>query len=90
MPELVSLFTPLVPENAREAVAAMVFSPLGSYLNNTVTIRDVSGKRRNIQFTSLIVGNSSSGKGFTDTISDLITERHRQRDLSSWAQIEAW
>ncbi|MBR4313202.1 MAG: DUF3987 domain-containing protein [Bacteroidaceae bacterium] len=90
LPELVSLFTPLVPENAREAVAAMVFSPLGSYLNNTVTIRDVSGKRRSIQFTSLIVGNSSSGKGFADTISDLITERHRQRDLSSWAQIEAW
>ena len=90
LPELLRLFTPLVPENAREAVAAMVFSPLGSYLNNTVTIRDVSGKRRNIQFTSLIVGNSSSGKGFTDTISDLITERHRQRDLSSWAQIEAW
>ena len=90
LPSLISLFTPLVPENAREAVAAMVFSPLGSYLNNTVTIRDVSGKRRNLQFTSLVVGNSSSGKGFTDTISDLITERHRQRDLSSWAQIEAW
>ena len=90
VPELVSLFTPLVPENAHEAVAAMVFAPLGSYLNNTVTIRDVSGKRRNLQFTSLVVGNSSSGKGFTDIISDLITERHRQRDLSSWAQIEAW
>ena len=90
VPELVSLFTALVPENAREAAAVMVFSPLGSYLNNTVTIRDVSGKQRNIQFTSLITGNSSSGKGFADTLSDLITERHRQRDLSSWAQIEAW
>ena len=90
MPELVSLFTTLVPENAREAAAVMVFSPLGSYLNNTVTIRDVSGKQRNMQFTSLITGNSSSGKGFADTLSDLITERHRQRDLSSWAQIEAW
>ena len=90
IPPLISLFTPLVPENAHEAVAAMVFAPLGSYLNNTVTIRDVSGKRRNLQFTSLVVGNSSSGKGFTDIISDLITERHRQRDLSSWAQIEAW
>ena len=90
VPSLISLFTPLVPENAREAAATMVFSPLGSYLNNTVTIRDVSGKKRNLQFTSLVVGNSSSGKGFTDIISDLITERHRQRDLSSWAQIEAW
>ena len=90
IPSLISLFTPLVPDNTREAVAAMVFSPLGSYLNNTVTIRDVSGKRRNLQFTTLIVGNSSSGKGFTDIVSDLITERHRQRDLTSWAQIEAW
>ena len=90
LPELLRLFTALVPENAREAAAVMVFSPLGSYLNNTVTIRDVSGKQRNMQFTSLITGNSSSGKGFADTLSDLITERHRQRDLSSWAQIEAW
>ncbi|MBR5841802.1 MAG: DUF3987 domain-containing protein [Bacteroidaceae bacterium] len=89
-PALIKLFTPLVPENAREAVAAMVFSPLGTFLNNAVTIRDVSGKRRNLQFTTIIVGNSSSGKGFSDTISDLITERHRLHDLSSWTQITAW
>ena len=90
LPPLISLFTPLVPENTREAAAAMVFAPLGSYLNNTVEIRDVSGKRRKLQFTSIIVGKSSSGKGFVDTLSNLITERQRQRDLSAWAQIEAW
>lgn len=90
VPSLVQLFTPLVPDNAREAAAAMIFSPLGSYLNNTVAIRDVSGKRRNLQFTTIIVGNSSSGKGFADMVSDLITERHRQHDKASWTQITAW
>jgi hypothetical protein len=68
----------------------MIFAPLGSYLNNTVTIDDVSGQERNIQFTSIVVGNSSSGKGFAGTLSDLITERHRQHDISSWAQLTAW
>ena len=90
VPELVSLFTSLVPEHTREAAASMIFAPLGSYLNNTVTIDDVSGQERNIQFTSIVVGNSSSGKGFAGTLSDLITERHRQHDISSWAQLDAW
>jgi len=89
-PELVSLFTSLVPEHTREAAASMIFAPLGSYLSNTVTIDDVSGQERNIQFTSIVVGNSSSGKGFAGTLSDLITERHRQHDISSWAQLTAW
>lgn len=89
-PALIKLFSPLCPANSREALASMIFSPLGSYLNNSVTIRDVSGKRRNLQFSTVIVGNSSSGKGFSDMISDLITERHRLRDLSSWTQIAAW
>ena len=90
VPELVSLFTSLVPEHTREAAASMIFAPLGSYLNNTVTIDDVSGQERNLQFTSIVVGNSSSGKGFAGTLSDLITERHRQHDISSWAQLTAW
>ena len=90
VPELVSLFTSLVPEHTREAAASMIFAPLGSYLSNTVTIDDVSGQERNIQFTSIVVGNSSSGKGFAGILSDLITERHRQHDLSSWAQLTAW
>ena len=90
VPELVSLFTSLVPEHTREAAASMIFAPLGSYLSNTVTIDDVSGQERNIQFTSIVVGNSSSGKGFAGTLSDLITERHRQHDISSWAQLTAW
>ena len=68
----------------------MIFAPLGSYLNNTVTIDDVSGQERNLQFTSIVVGNSSSGKGFASTLSDLITERHRQHDIGSWAQLTAW
>ena len=89
-PTLIQLFTPLVPENTREAAASMIFAPLGAYLNNTVEIRDVSNKRRKIQFTSIIVGNSSTGKGFSDQLSDLITERLRQRDISLWAQIDAW
>ena len=89
-PELVSLFTSLVPEHTREAAASMIFAPLGSYLNNTVTIDDVSGQERNLQFTSIVVGNSSSGKGFASTLSDLITERHRQHDIGSWAQLTAW
>ena len=89
-PELVSLFTSLVPEHTREAAASMIFAPLGSYLSNTVTIDDVSGQERNLQFTSIVVGNSSSGKGFAGTLSDLITERHRQHDISSWAQLTAW
>ena len=89
-PELVSLFTSLVPEHTREAAASMIFAPLGSYLNNTVTIDDVSGQERNLQFTSIVVGNSSSGKGFAGTLSDLITERHRQHDIGSWAQLTAW
>ena len=90
VPELVSLFTSLVPEHTREAAASMIFAPLGSYMNNTVTIDDVSGQERNLQFTSIVVGNSSSGKGFAGTLSDLITERHRQHDISSWAQLDAW
>ena len=90
LPPLVSLFTSLVPEHTREAAASMIFAPLGSYLNNTVTIDDVSGQERNLQFTSIVVGNSSSGKGFAGTLSDLITERHRQHDISSWAQLTAW
>ena len=90
LPPLVSLFTSLVPEHTREAAASMIFAPLGSYLSNTVTIDDVSGQERNIQFTSIVVGNSSSGKGFAGTLSDLITERHRQHDISSWAQLTAW
>lgn len=90
VPELVSLFTSLVPEHTREAAASMIFAPLGSYLSNTVTIDDVSGQERNLQFTSIVVGNSSSGKGFTGTLSDLITERHRQHDIGSWAQLTAW
>ena len=90
LPELVSLFTSLVPEHTREAAASMIFAPLGSYLSNTVTIDDVSGQERNLQFTSIVVGNSSSGKGFAGTLSDLITERHRQHDISSWAQLTAW
>ena len=90
VPELVSLFTSLVPEHTREAAASMIFAPLGSYLSNTVTIDDVSGQERNLQFTSIVVGNSSSGKGFAGTLSDLITERHRQHDISSWAQLTAW
>ena len=89
-PELIKLFAELVPENTREAVAAMVFSPLGTYLNNSVKIYDVSGKRRNIQFSTIVVGNSSSGKGFSDMISDLITERHRQKDLTQWALLTKW
>ena len=89
-PELVSLFTSLVPEHTREAAASMIFAPLGSYLSNMVTIDDVSGQERNIQFTSIVVGNSSSGKGFAGTLSDLITERHRQHDIGSWAQLTAW
>ena len=90
IPPLISLFTSLVPEHTREAAASMIFAPLGSYLSNTVTIDDVSGQERNIQFTSIVVGNSSSGKGFAGTLSDLITERHRQHDISSWAQLTAW
>ena len=90
VPELVSLFTSLVPEHTREAAASMIFAPLGSYLNNTVTIDDVSGQERNLQFTCIVVGNSSSGKGFAGTLSDLITERHHQHDISSWAQLTAW
>ena len=90
LPTLVSLFTSLVPEHTREAAASMIFAPLGSYLSNTVTIDDVSGQERNLQFTSIVVGNSSSGKGFAGTLSDLITERHRQHDISSWAQLTAW
>ena len=90
LPSLISLFTSLVPEHTREAAASMIFAPLGSYLNNTVTIDDVSGQERNLQFTSIVVGNSSSGKGFAGTLSDLITERHRQHDISSWAQLTAW
>lgn len=89
-PELIRLFAALVPENAAEAVAAMVFNPLGTYLNNSVKIYDVSGKRRNIQFSTIVVGNSSSGKGFSDMISDLITERHRQKDLTQWALLTKW
>ena len=90
LPPLISLFTSLVPEHTREAAASMIFAPLGSYLSNTVTIDDVSGQERNLQFTSIVVGNSSSGKGFAGTLSDLITERHRQHDISSWAQLTAW
>ena len=90
VPELVSLFTSRVPENAREATASMLFAPLASYLNNTVTIRDVSNKVRNLQFTSIVVGNSSSGKGFVDFISDAIMERRRQQDAASWQALKAW
>ena len=89
-PELISLFTAHVPENARMAVSSMVFAPLGAYLNNTVTIRDVSNKSRNLQFTSVVVGNSSSGKGFVDYVSDFITQRLRQRDEASWSALRAW
>ena len=90
LPQLVSLFTSRVPENAREATASMLFAPLASYLNNTVTIRDVSNKVRNLQFTSIVVGNSSSGKGFVDFISDAIMERRRQQDAASWQALKAW
>ena len=89
-PRLVSLFTSRVPANAREATASMLFSPLASYLNNTVTIRDVSNKVRNIQFSSIVVGNSSCGKGFVDFISDAIMERRRQQDMASWQALTAW
>ena len=89
-PELISLFTTHVPLNARMAVSSMVFAPLGAYLNNTVTIRDVSNKSRNLQFTSVVVGNSSSGKGFVDYVSDFITQRLRQRDEASWSALRAW
>ena len=90
LPSLVSLFTSRVPENAREATASMVFAPLASYLSNTVTIRDVSNKQRNLQFTSIVVGNSSSGKGFVDFISDAIMERRRQQDAATWTALKAW
>ncbi|MBR3983816.1 MAG: DUF3987 domain-containing protein [Bacteroidaceae bacterium] len=90
LPSLISLFTRHVPENARMAVSSMVFAPLGAYLNNTVTIRDVSNKSRNLQFTSVVVGNSSSGKGFVDYVSDFITQRLRQRDEASWSALRAW
>ncbi len=90
LPSLISLFTAHVPENARMAVSSMVFAPLGAYLNNTVTIRDVSNKSRNLQFTSVVVGNSSSGKGFVDFVSDFITQRLRQRDEASWSALRAW
>lgn len=90
MPELIRLFTAHVPDNARQAVSSMVFAPLGAYLNNSVTIRDVSGKMRNLQFTSIVVGNSSSGKGFVDYVSDFITRRLRQRDAASWTALDAW
>ena len=89
-PELVSLFTRHVPENARMAVSSMVFAPLGAYLNNTVTIRDVSNKSRNLCFLSVVVGNSSSGKGFVDYVSDFITQRLRHRDEASWSALRAW
>ena len=89
-PELISLFTTHVPENARMAVSSMVFAPLGAYLNNTVTIRDVSNKSRNLCFLSVVVGNSSSGKGFVDYVSDFITQRLRQRDEASWSALRAW
>lgn len=87
---MISLFTTHVPLNARMAVSSMVFAPLGAYLNNTVTIRDVSNKSRNLQFTSVVVGNSSSGKGFVDYVSDFITQRLRQRDEASWSALRAW
>ncbi len=90
LPSLISLFTRHVPDNARMAVSSMVFAPLGAYLNNTVTIRDVSNKSRNLQFTSVVVGNSSSGKGFVDYVSDFITQRLRQRDEASWSALRAW
>ena len=90
LPELISLFADHVPDNARMAVSSMVFAPLGAYLNNTVTIRDVSGKPRCLQFSSIVVGNSSSGKGFVDYVSDFITRRLRQRDAASWAALDAW
>ena len=61
-PALVQLFTSRVPENAREATASMVFAPLASYLSNTVTIRDVSNKLRNLQFTSIVVGNAADSR----------------------------
>ena len=89
-PSLISLFTAHVPENARMAVSSMVFAPLGAYLNNTVTIRDVSNKSRNLCFLSVVVGNSSSGKGFVDYVSDFITQRLRHRDEASWSALRAW
>ena len=89
-PSLISLFTAHVPENARMAVSSMVFAPLGAYLNNTVTIRDVSNKSRNLCFLSVVVGNSSSGKGFVDFVSDFITQRLRHRDEASWSALRAW
>ena len=89
-PELISLFTAHVPDNARMAVSSMVFAPLGAYLNNTVTIRDVSNKSRNLCFLSVVVGNSSSGKGFVDYVTDFLTQRLRHRDEVSWSALRAW
>lgn len=89
-PELISLFTKHLPENTKQAAESVVFAALGSYLKNSVTIRDVANKPRNIQFTSVVVGSSSCGKGFVDVVLEPILARHRKQDEESWAALDAW
>ena len=87
-PRLIQLFEQLVPEHVRPTLGTIIFPALGSYLNNSAWIRDVSGARHNLAFISLLVGSPSAGKSASRYVSDYITERWRLRDKTSWELIE--
>ena len=89
-PELIAMFTRHLPANTRAAAESVVFATLGSYLKNSVTIRDVSNKPHMLQFTVCICGNSSCGKGFVDVICDHALARRRRQDAESWLALDAW
>ncbi len=88
LPPLVKMFTAPCPHRVKPMIANGIFSPLSAYSSEVyyMVFNDERPKTNNLIY--LVVGESSSGKGFLKELINQITKRMRERDKASWNEIK--
>ena len=90
LPPLIAHVVDRIPENARASAAQALFAPLGSYLNNACVMRDLSNNLRHMQFTEIVGGETSSGKGYLPRMCEAIMARRIAHDREAYLALDNW
>lgn len=90
LPPLIAHIVSRVPENARASAAQALFAPLGSYVSHSCIMRDLTNLPRHMQFTEIVGGDTSSGKGYLPRLCEAIMARRIEHDRQAYQALDNW
>ena len=90
LPPLIAHIVSRVPENARASAAQALFAPLGSYVSHSCIMRDLTNLPRHMQFTEIVGGGTSSGKGYLPRLCEAIMARRIEHDRQAYQALDNW